>query len=1503
MKKFKIYLIALAASLTISGVASAATISVNTLVDENGTGINCSLREAITSINNGADFGGCTGIDYGISDAVDLGAAFGTINLSSEISITKGVTVLGQGRTLSGGDANRIFNINAPGENVILTNGLTILNGSATLGGAIYVENVGSLTFSSGARIGNGNPSDASVATNGGAIYLKQGIVNLTSGASLNNNQATSGGNIYIENGTLNVDGGTVASGLASSKGGGVYLENGSLAVVNNGVISSNRSNGDGGGIYAENGSVTLSVASLSGNNAGFSGNNGNGGGIAVESTVNIDVDNTGINGNQANSTAINTAFGNGGGIAYLSGSSGNLSLDVYTSFGGNAAGNNGGAVYFADGNSVTYNQSIVFNSLGGNSAVSKGGIYYVGSGTTFLLSNATLQGNNTAGEGSVIYFNGNSTVDVENVQFISHGSNLVYFNNFSGVKPFTNVTFVNNFSSDYLIEINSSNIDFQNGFNRFELNTYSGSCGSPIFRIDNISGTPSNVQFQDIDIDSNGNNSQSNCNSYPIFVTQNSTAQFTPSTPVGNGLKITNSNYDRVNIAEEGTVNITNVYIDQTYGGFNVNGTTGANLTINGGSITQSLGNTPMIDCSFNSVCLIDNISISSNSNALAIKTTYNTQFDLTNSIVEGNSNGILSEESFLTLDNVQFLSSTGTDTNVGYVHIRQVPGATPIPGTLYMKDVQIEGGQAGGLRLSGSFPATVAGSPALYLENIRVNNNVKSNCSLCAAGLELIGSSATAINLTGIVEVKNNNLQGATSPFGGSASSSVAGGIYISGYSNIPVTINGTDISQNSVVSSSISAGGIYTEGSNVDLTITNSTINNNTISGGEDNVGGGIGTSTNGVLNIENTTISGNSAAGSTTSPSKYGGGILSMWDATINLSNSTVSNNNSIKGGGIGAYGGTILNINNSSISGNTSDDNGAGINGEGAFLSIDQTTIDYNITNLGGSGGGAYLKGPTGNLNLTNSIISDNTSTNSTGGGLVVSELPTVSIEKSSFYNNSSSAPGGAMLVDRSPVNITNTTFAQNSSNSIGGAIAFNDNGVPLQNATSNIRFSTFSENQAFSIGGGLFLGSLGTGSVINVENTIIAGNTTSGAPSVDCYTASPSSPFTSLGDNIIGNDNGCNGFTAAGDMTNVNPLLDTFNTSTAFPPFYALLSGSPALNAGHSIVGVNVDQRNSARSATPDVGAWDDGIAATMPPGAPTLNSANVGNTQVSLNWTAGTGGVSSYYVQYGDAATCSVSDISNFNNPNCTLINTSSTNLNYTVTGLTNGTQYRFVIFTNLSGVNSPASNSLLATPSAAGGGTCNPLDPNSVCASQEVTCGASPIIIGTLDNLIFDADELEAGIQVPNVSSQAIATYATQPAFSIQDQRSGTPGCGADPVSLTVQISEFFKDATTDKYLIQGQDNVLSGSEEAAVLSVSSLTQPTCMGCFGFDNSANLTVEQTLNDPDSLTMKPALSIFSNAKGFAGTASIPAIKYKLMIPPVVSPGSYVTTLTYTFSY
>jgi CSLREA domain-containing protein len=243
--------------------------------------------------------------------------------------------------------------------------------------------------------------------------------------------------------------------------------------------------------------------------------------------------------------------------------------------------------------------------------------------------------------------------------------------------------------------------------------------------------------------------------------------------------------------------------------------------------------------------------------------------------------------------------------------------------------------------------------------------------------------------------------------------------------------------------------------------------------TISGGDTYYGGGVYNSGN--LTLINSTVSGNAALFA-------GGGIYSNFSGTLNVKHSNVTNNTAKYSAGGGIFG-ININVTDSSIASNTTQyNNGGGIaGGYASSVTVTGSTISGNKASQ--NGGGIWSAG---NLVVTSSSISNNTSNTSTGGG-IWSSGPTV-IANSSISNNSAQVNGGGIFGSNN-LSVTGSTISNNLARGNGGGIQGYNN--------INVSGSTISGNTANGNGGGLYLRPSYFNASAAVSNSTISGNTAS----------------------------------------------------------------------------------------------------------------------------------------------------------------------------------------------------------------------------------------------------------------------------------------------------------------------------------------------------------------------------------------------------------------------
>jgi hypothetical protein len=345
---------------------------------------------------------------------------------------------------------------------------------------------------------------------------------------------------------------------------------------------------------------------------------------------------------------------------------------------------------------------------------------------------------------------------------------------------------------------------------------------------------------------------------------------------------------------------------------------------------------------------------------------------------------------------------------------------------------------------------------------------------------------------------------------------------------------------------------------------------------------------------------------------------GGGIYN--DGTLTLTDSTVSGNSADIGGGIINSLGTLA-VTNSRITDNSANYGGGFQNASGA-MTMTNRTLSGNSAGI--TGGGIYNDYV---LTVMNSTLSDNSALD--GGGIYNDNDSTLTVTNSTLSGNSANYGGG--IFNDFKLTVTNSTLSGNSAQSGGGV--YNNYDLIMVN-------DTISGNQAYADGGGIYNG-LGTseanvynssivsnvadvdpgvyvgraggifnadfnGAVFNLRNSLVAGNSVSGAPIYDeC-----SGTLNSYGRNIIWAQSvviisDCVILIPSGSWTLLNDLalLGPLQNNGGPTATVALLPGSNAIDGGDPVFGcidyngntLSTDQRGFARpvGAGCDVGAME----------------------------------------------------------------------------------------------------------------------------------------------------------------------------------------------------------------------------------------------------------------------------------------------------------------------
>ena len=408
----------------------------------------------------------------------------------------------------------------------------------------------------------------------------------------------------------------------------------------------------------------------------------------------------------------------------------------------------------------------------------------------------------------------------------------------------------------------------------------------------------------------------------------------------------------------------------------------------------------------------------------------------------------------------------------------------------------------------------------------------------------------------------------------------------------------------------------------GSTGNLTLTNLTITGGRTTGGSAS-GGGIRFDSDGALSLFNSTLSGNS----TTGTAADGGGIRTS-SGSVSLSNSTVSGNSSgDNGGGIYSFSGSVS-LSNSTLSGNSSGDDGGGIRTSSGSVSLSNSTLSGNST-TGTAADGGGIRTSSGSVSLSNSTVSGNSSGDDGGG--IFSFSGSVSLSNSTLSGNSSDGDGGGIRTSSGSVSLSNSTLSGNSTAADGGGIFSTSGSVSLSNSTLSgnssgddgggiytddstvlILNSTITGNSASGQGGGisLYADNFNDDERLTLHNSIVAGNTDNGtAP--DVLAVGDVVNDLIVENSLIGDTTG-SGITSAtgtGNILNQAALLGPLSDNGGPTQTHALLSGSPAIDAGNDLLAVDADdnplltdqrgvgferiQDGGSGTATVDIGAFE----------------------------------------------------------------------------------------------------------------------------------------------------------------------------------------------------------------------------------------------------------------------------------------------------------------------
>jgi hypothetical protein len=319
----------------------------------------------------------------------------------------------------------------------------------------------------------------------------------------------------------------------------------------------------------------------------------------------------------------------------------------------------------------------------------------------------------------------------------------------------------------------------------------------------------------------------------------------------------------------------------------------------------------------------------------------------------------------------------------------------------------------------------------------------------------------------------------------------------------------------------------------------------------------------------LELDNVTVTGCHAAGVSLAA---GGGVVVTGELT--LVNSQISGNSAVASTGIpgssnadgGGFFAFSLYAKGSVVSNNNVHSPLAKVYGGGGlvrYLSTIKTTTF------------------TGN---TSSAAATNSGNLSYGGG--ISAGSTLHIYYSTFDNNVADGGGGIIIHDPTDMAaksiIRNTTISGNTANLGGGGIVTN---TKLQMTNSTVAFNLANGSAG---GGGVFFG----GDVLQIGSTIIADNTSAGIGAGD-LTVNSAPTTQSIVKSLIKTSN----VTLPAATITLDPILGPLQNNGGLTRTHAIAPGSPAVDTGADVAGLNFDQRGVPyfrfSGPAPDIGAFE----------------------------------------------------------------------------------------------------------------------------------------------------------------------------------------------------------------------------------------------------------------------------------------------------------------------
>ena len=448
-------------------------------------------------------------------------------------------------------------------------------------------------------------------------------------------------------------------------------------------------------------------------------------------------------------------------------------------------------------------------------------------------------------------------------------------------------------------------------------------------------------------------------------------------------------------------------------------------------------------------------------------------------------------------------------------------ITGVNILSGTI--RNNTTESGNGGGFKISGTLPVTL-GQPGSNLA-VYANEAASGGAFHISNGANVKIYDCVVGGTSGANKAKNGN----------------GGGMFVDGGN---VEINGGDLLNNQALGSSTlgKGGGLYVSNGNV-------TLNSGEISGNtSQNNGGGICIDGGG-FSVVGGTINDN------TSDANGGGVYVDVGSSTtpVSIENCEIAGNTAhVSGGGVYAAKGNVT-IANATVgkagSANTAQ---TGDGGAMYIVSGNLEITDSQVTNneaTAQDGGAFYVGNGTVTLNGVNSIVSNQAGRN--GGGVYLNngsftlKKSGTSGEMSDISGNTAHVSGGGIYVAKGDVTIANATIgkigaANTAQTGSGGAMYVASGNLDITNAQINNNAAMVQDGGAFYVGNG----TVTLNGEIGFSSNSAGGNGGAMCLSGGSLTLSANSSF-------IGNSakNGAGVYVGGGNLTMLGGTMEN-NTAT-----------------------------------------------------------------------------------------------------------------------------------------------------------------------------------------------------------------------------------------------------------------------------------------------------------------------------------------------------------------